>query len=613
MTLGGQNRTIGLFFQQPVIPPASILAPDRNRASAAAWGTLCVLVVAQIGLVAKLAMNRPPVVAPVPVLGAPVVEPGTVVVPAAAEPTLASRVPETIQVAAPPAITMAPPLPGSLATQPVPAAAPAPVISQGPPPIGSFQRLGDPAPVSSAPPTLSPQLPPAAVTSLPGSSMPRPKMPGEDAPPALPGSSMARPKMPGEDTPPTLPGSSMPVPKMPDIEAPPPLPGSSMARPTLPGEEAPPALPGSSMPRPKLPGEEAPPALPGSSMARPKLPGEDTPPALPGSSMPMPKMPTEAPPALPGSSMPVPKLPAAPAGAATPAPSTTSQTKLQATANEGWESSPSTLPKPQAPKPSAAFALLQDVKYVVTTAQEIRGASDMQGALELLQKADQVTPDHPAIIAELAQTYEQMGINAKAKDQWQRLHLLGETKAGSYYELASRRLGAGAAAAAAPLATPGNSGPEGEKHLRLGACQVARDFSGNERYTLRVPIVRAGSQPVDGKMVDMEVFFFDRVNGTQVAQSIAQEPVETWQSSPVDWTGPGEETLDVVYNLPTLSPAEVQQHGRRTYYGYMLRLYYNNKLQDVAAEPRDLLEFGSAPGSAPAAAGGNPLLPPVGR
>lgn len=299
--------------------------------------------------------------------------------------------------------------------------------------------------------------------------------------------------------------------------------------------------------------------------------------------MAVPKMPSEASPPLPGSSKPP----------LSPPPSS------------------SAFPTPQAAKPSAALELLRDVNYVVTTAKEIRGLSDMQGALDLLHKADQATPDHPAIIAEIAQTYEQMGIAPKATDQWRRLQLLGETRAGSYYELATRRLGAGPAAAATPLATPGSSGPEGEKHLRLGACQVVRDFSGNERYTLRVPILRAGSQPVDGQMVDMEVFFFDRVNGTQVAQSIAQEPVETWQSTPVDWAGAGEETLDVVYHLPAMTPAEVQQHGRRSYYGYMLRLYYNNKLQDVAAEPRDLLEFGSAPGGTPA--GGNPLLPPVGR
>lgn len=270
------------------------------------------------------------------------------------------------------------------------------------------------------------------------------------------------------------------------------------------------------------------------------------------------------------------------------------------------------MPPPSAPKPDAATELLRDVNYVVTSAKEIRGMSDMQGALELLKRADQFNPDHPAIIAEMAQTYEQMGITDKATDNWRRIQLLGETRAGSFFALAARRLGAGPAATASPLVNSAAIA-EGEKRLRLGACQVVRDFATNngERYVLRVPIVRAGSQTVDGQAMDLEVFFFDRVNGKQVAQSIAPEPVETWQSSPVDWSGGGEETLDVIYHLPPLSPAEIQQHGQRTYYGYMLRLYYNNKLQDVAAEPRDLLEFGSPPGAMPG--GGNPLLPPVGR
>ncbi|MCB1276138.1 tetratricopeptide repeat protein, partial [Prosthecobacter sp.] len=269
-----------------------------------------------------------------------------------------------------------------------------------------------------------------------------------------------------------------------------------------------------------------------------------------------------------------------------------------------------TAPAPPPVKPDATTELLRDVNYVVTSAKEIRGMSDMQGALELLRRADELTPDHPAIIAEMAQTYEQMGITAKAMDNWRRIQLLGETKAGSYFELAARRLGSGSAAVTAPPAMPGG---DSEKFLRLGACQVKRDFSVNagERYVVRVPIARAGNHPVNGQEMNLEVFFFDRVNGTKVAQTIAPEPVETWQSAPVDWSGTGEETLDVVYHLPALSAAEIQQHGRRSYYGYMLRLYYNNKLQDVAAEPRDLLEFGSAPGTAPA--GVNPLLPPMSR
>lgn len=511
------------------------------------------LAVAQIGLVTKLMMSRQPVLPPVVVAeGAPHTAP-----PAPLGGT--AFVPEIGQIAQPPPAAFAPPAPGSLAQQPVPAVAPP--VYNGPPPIGSFEQS---APGSPA---------------LPGSSMPAPALPGSSmATPALPGSSMPRP---------ALPGSSMPAPA---------LPGSSMAKPALPGSSMPtPALPGSSMPAP---------ALPGSSMATPELPGSSMPrPALPGSSMPTPALPgaSAAPaPALPGSSMPRPALPGT--SAAPPPPS------------QAPGAAPAAGAAAQPPgKMAATLQLMQDVNYVVTNAKELRSMSDMQGTLELLRQAEQFNPDHPAIIAEVAQTYEQMGIKSKATDAWRRIQLLGETKAGSYYELASRRLGAGPAAAAGVTALPGASGMDEEKHLRLGACQVERDVraSSGERYTLRVPIARASSQPVDAKAVNLEVFFFDRVNGTQVAQSIAPEPIETWQSAPADWSGAGEETLDVVYHLPTLSNAEIQQHGRRSYYGYMLRLYYNNKLQDVAAEPRDLLEFGSAPGSAPA--GGNPLLPPVGR
>jgi len=297
----------------------------------------------------------------------------------------------------------------------------------------------------------------------------------------------------------------------------------------------------------------------------------------------------------------LPPLPAAPAPASRPQPPAAPMMPAKS-------SPPPPGAAPQSVKPDAATMLLRDVNYVVTTAKEIRGAGDMNGALEMLRRADELTPDHPAIIAEMAQTYEQMGVAAKATDNWRRIQLLGATKAGSFFELASRRLSAGPAATAAATASI-----EGDKVLRLGACQVARDFSvsSGERYTVRVPIVRNGSHLVDRNAVNLEVFFFDKVNGTQVAQSIAPEPVETWQSAPVDWGGgTGEETLDVVYHLPALTAVEMQQHGRRSYHGYMLRLYYNNKLQDVAAEPRDLLEFGSAPG---APAGANPLLPPVGR
>ena len=364
-------------------------------------------------------------------------------------------------------------------------------------------------------------------------------------------------------------------------------------------------------------------ALPPSAASAPPLPGSLMPaptPAAPvsnapppigsfdkiGAAAPMPA-PSYIPQAPPVAVTPV--VPAAPAPAMPGTPQDFAPPSASGTQASGFKT---TAPPGPNSKPDAATALLRDVNYVITAAQELRGLSDMQGTLELLRKADELTPDHPAIIAEMAQTYEQMGITAKATDAWRRIQLLGATKAGSYFELASRRLGAGSAGVATPaLSAP--SGADGEKFLRLGACRATRDFEvpTGERYVLHVPISRAGNRPINAQELNLEVFFFDRVNNQTVAQTIAPEPVESWQTAPVDWNGTGEEVLDVVYHLPALSAAEIQQHGRRSYYGYMLRLYYNNKLQDVAAEPRDLLEFGNTPGAAPA--GVNPLLPPMSR
>ncbi len=381
---------------------------------------------------------------------------------------------------------------------------------------------------------------------------------------------------------PPLPGSLVPAPAAPVSNGPPPIgsftqpgAGGPQTAPPAPPAYAPLTAPGSGVRgAPVLP-----PAADAQKSARPPLPGSSAPvpamPALPGSSAPVPAMP-----ALPGASAPMPALP------------------------PGYG--------PGGVKEDAATRAMRDVNFVLNTAKELRGMSDMQGTLDLLRRANELTPDHPAIMAEIAQTYEQMGLTAKAMDAWRSIQLLGATKAGSYFELANRRLGSGSAGVTAP-ALPGAPGADSEKFVRLGACQVTRDttVSSGERYVLRVPIVRAGNRPINRNELDLNVYFFDRVNHEKVAQTIAPEPAVSWQSSPVDWKGTGEEVVDVIYHLPALSAAEIQQHGHRSYFGYMLQLYYNNKLQDVAAEPRDLLEFGSAPGTGPA--GANPLLPPMGK
>lgn len=243
---------------------------------------------------------------------------------------------------------------------------------------------------------------------------------------------------------------------------------------------------------------------------------------------------------------------------------------------------------------------------MVSLAKQVRSLGDMQGALEVLRKADLQFPGSPEVVAEMAQCYEEMGLKDKASALWRQLSAQSPERAGGWRDLAKRRLEAPAV-------------PERQSQLdfmpqtlSLGACRARREaaFTNGEKVVLHIPILRRGNVPVDPALVDINVYFFDRINGREIAQTIADDPPTAWTSPPVDWAGIGEEPLEVTYLMPNLTPGEVAAHGKRAYHGYVVRLYYQNKLQDVAAEPRDLLDFG-APAPHADMGGMNPLLPPA--
>ncbi|MCX6857379.1 MAG: tetratricopeptide repeat protein [Verrucomicrobia bacterium] len=293
------------------------------------------------------------------------------------------------------------------------------------------------------------------------------------------------------------------------------------------------------------------------------------------------------------------QTPSAPVPAYAPPPSFAKPAVVQSV-------SPASKPAPSKPSDSVSGMPLAEM---VDLAKQVRGLGDMQGALEVLKRADLQYPASPEVMSETAQCYEQMGLTEKASALWKQLASMDAVRSAGFGDLAKRKMQSGGGAETSSATLSGDLTP---KVLSLGACQASRDPSvaNGEKVILRVPILRQGNSVVDPAQVDIDVYFFDRVNGEKVAQTIADEPVSTWGALPVDWSGAGEEPLDVAYFLPALTPGEIAAHGRRSYHGYVVRLYYQHKLQDVSAEPRDLLDFGSS--SAPTVPGGvNPLLPPL--
>lgn len=423
--------------------------------------------------------------------------------------------------------------------------------------------------------------------------------------PPLPGVPQpAAPAVVNEPTPlasvPAAPRKPVPMPGQ--IEAPPPAPVETpqmAAAPTVSPNAPPPVGSFGSTAVPTAPN------LPGGGMKEPAIPnfvaaaagaaagGMSGGPSLPGGGMPMPKIPVidgsgtqiapdlNEKPALPGS------------GKAAP------------------------LPMPLVPETGASMLdARRDVNGLLASAKELRGLGNTQDAMNVLRQADLVSPANPAVMAEMAEIYEQMGLNQKAIDQWRGIQLQGAAKAGQYYDLAQRRLGnvPGADSVAVPTIT-GTPVADSEKRLRLGACQVVRDFAikDGERYVLRVPINRTGNKSIDPNAIDLKTFFYHR-QGTEVKLDNTTELSEDWKTQPVDWNSSDVEVVDVIYTLPPPTPQEVATRTHKTYHGYMLHLYYDNKLQDVVAEPRELLE--QAQLSLPlgtTSSGPNPLLPPSGR
>ncbi len=230
---------------------------------------------------------------------------------------------------------------------------------------------------------------------------------------------------------------------------------------------------------------------------------------------------------------------------------------------------------------------------MVDAAREVRKLGDMQAAIESLRAADLREPNHPEILSEIALTYEAMGLADKSQAAWKSVLAMGETVAGGFHALAKSKL---EGHEDVPPAAASSSKP-----VFIGSCQALPDttVTKGQRVTLRVPIIAAPGADVDPAQMDIHVYFYDKVGKDRVEASKADPPEQKWVSQQVDWALHNEELLDIVYNMPELRPDELRNLGKRSYHGYVVKLFYQNRLMSQKADPPALLDFKpEGPGSA---------------
>lgn len=287
-------------------------------------------------------------------------------------------------------------------------------------------------------------------------------------------------------------------------------------------------------------------------------------------------------------SVPIPAKAANPVQTASPIP-------VSPTASPGVPLAPSDVPAPSTLNVTPVTALPTTSPPVVRTLKNpqileaieasklARKHGDMQASLEALRSADAKEPNHPLILSELALTYEGMGILTKATTAWRSIVAMGEQTAGSYFTLAKSRLEGRA-----------DSTLNNISAVKLGECQVIRDASAKkgERIAVRVPLLATPGAVIDPAQMDIHVYLFEAVNnGERIEQARATAPSLDWVSAPVDWKESSEELVDVVYDLPSPKPEELREFGQRKFHGYVVKLFYQNKLVGEEAQPASLRDF----------------------
>ncbi len=218
----------------------------------------------------------------------------------------------------------------------------------------------------------------------------------------------------------------------------------------------------------------------------------------------------------------------------------------------------------------------------VELARSLRNSGDMAGALAQLRTAQKKIGDHPRILYAMADVYQAMGLTAKATQAWETIRATG-TAAGDYYEMAILRLGF-----TDPAFTPAR--PDNSIFIGRASVHLDDNLADGERVVVRLSLQSRSRSTLEVPKVYIDIQFYDLINGLDIDVNRNKLDADSWNwaTQPVDWKD-GEELLDITYFLSEANAKKVPGE-RRQYYGFVAKLYYKDRLQDVYMHPRTLHE-----------------------
>ena len=289
-----------------------------------------------------------------------------------------------------------------------------------------------------------------------------------------------------------------------------------------------------------------------------------------------------------------------------------------------------TTPAPVTAQPAVSSAAVipspapSVVNQLLLEGTELRDRGDMTNALARFQEALDSEPNNTAVLEEIAKTYESMQLLDRANETWRRIKEMGPS-AGAAYELADQRLKLGvstpattvsdAAGSSADVAARRDIGGNAEGSV-MGITEVKTtetpDPDAEKNLTLQIGIKKQPAATIDHTKVKILVEFYDTVGDKDIKLTNADVNYE-WLTPKHDWTETNPEVLSVRYlSAKTAGPSSesalsdaaatvrpgqkgrakgsAADIGKRKYLGYIIRIYYDDELQAVQAEPSRLLQ-----------------------